>query len=91
MRPLCRHCQQKPANRPRRMCWTCYYTDGVRSLYPSTSKFARRGVRDRFGRQTLPEPTCTLPGSEGKLKVLESRARAGEELFHPRDSQHSLL
>lgn len=25
----CRHCQRKDACRPKRLCWTCYYTPGV--------------------------------------------------------------
>lgn len=39
---LCRHCQTKKANRPRGLCWPCYYTPGVKELYPSTSKYGRR-------------------------------------------------
>ena len=41
---LCRHCNRRPSNRPRGLCWTCYYTPGLRDQYPSTSKFGRRGV-----------------------------------------------
>lgn len=39
---ICRHCQKVRANRPRGLCWGCYYTPGVLELYPSTSKFAKR-------------------------------------------------
>ena len=52
---LCRHCQKVRSNRPRGLCWSCYYTPGVRDLYPSTSKFARRGVSDFCGKARLPE------------------------------------
>lgn len=36
---ICRHCSKFKANRPRGLCWKCYYTPGVRDLFPSTSKF----------------------------------------------------
>ena len=42
----CRHCHRVESNRPRGLCWSCYYTPGVRGQYPSTSKYARRGVSD---------------------------------------------
>ena len=38
MKPLCRHCQKKPANRGRGLCWACYYTPGVKELYPVAAK-----------------------------------------------------
>lgn len=42
---MCRHCGQRKANRPRGLCWRCYYAPGVKALYPSTSKHAP-GKRD---------------------------------------------
>lgn len=42
----CRHCRAGKVNRPRGLCWNCYYTPGVKALYPVTSKFAAK-----------PEPT----------------------------------
>jgi hypothetical protein len=84
---LCRHCQKVKANRPRGLCWSCYYTPGVRDLYPSTSKFARRGVSDFNGRTRLPaEPTSALPGTPEKVAVLMERARQGVSLWHPLDA-----
>jgi hypothetical protein len=83
---LCRHCQKVKSNRPRGLCWTCYYTPGVRDLFPSTSKFARRGVRDFNGRTRTPEPTDALPGTSAKVAVLEERARLGLALWHPLDA-----
>jgi hypothetical protein len=84
---LCRHCQQSNVNRPRGLCWTCYYTPGVRELYPSTSKFARRGVGDYNGRSPLPAlPTPALPGTSEKVTVLEERARMRQSLWHPNDA-----
>jgi hypothetical protein len=84
---LCRHCQKVKSNRPRGLCWSCYYTPGVRDLYPSTSKFARRGVRDFNGKARLPEPTSALPGTPEKVAVLELRARLGQQLWHPLDAR----
>jgi hypothetical protein len=84
---LCRHCQCVQSNRPRGLCWSCYYTPGVRDLYPSTSKFARRGVSDFIGRSRQPaRPTRALPGTPEKVAVLEERARLGMSLWHPLDA-----
>ena len=90
MVPLCRHCQKVKSNRPRGLCWSCYYTPGVRELYPSTSKFARRGVADFNGRATLPEPTEALPGSLEKVHVLEERARLGQQSCGIRSTRNSI-
>ena len=84
---FCRHCGQARVNRPRGLCWSCYYKPGVRDLYPSTSKFARRGVCDFNGRCVLPPaPTDALPGTEDKVRVLEERARMRQSLWHPEDA-----
>lgn len=43
---ICLHCHKNKVNRPRGLCWTCYYTPGVRELFapgsgnPKTAKFA---------------------------------------------------
>lgn len=74
-------------NRPRGLCWNCYYTPGVLPLYPSTSKFARRGVGNHTGERPLPVPTTEEPGTEEKMAVLAQRAEAGLALFHPEDSR----
>lgn len=85
---LCRHCNRVRSNRPRGLCWSCYYKPGVRDQYPSTSKFARRGVKDFNGRVALPPaPTRALPGSPDKVAVLEQRARLGQALWHPDDAR----
>ena len=85
---LCRHCRKANANRPRGLCWCCYYTPGIRALYPSTSKFARRGVGNFNGRAKLPPfATSALPGTPEKVVVLQERARLGVSLWHPLDAQ----
>ena len=72
----CRHCQKSKVNRPRGLCWSCYYKPGVRDQYPSTSKYARRGVGNFCG--SAPLPTCSTtaaPGSEEKIAILAQRAQ----------------
>jgi hypothetical protein len=65
----------------------CYYRPGIRELYPSNSKFARRGIIDFNGRIRLPlYATRALPGTPEKIAVLEERARLRQELFHPDDA-----
>lgn len=86
---LCRHCNQKKANRPRDLCWACYYTPGIRDLYPPTSKFARRSDRGNTNSDSpLPaEPTAAPPGSKDKMRVMVARVIRGESLFHPADQK----
>jgi hypothetical protein len=84
---LCRHCNHVNSNRPRGLCWSCYYTPGVRDLYPSTSKFARRGIGDFNGTVPMAEmATAALPGSPEKVAILEERARRRQRLWHPADA-----
>jgi hypothetical protein len=84
---ICRHCQRAKANRPRGLCWSCYYRPGVRDLFPSTSKFARRGVADFYGHTVLANaPTGARPGTPEKVAILEERARLGVSLWHPLDA-----
>jgi len=83
----CRHCSHGKVNRPRGLCWHCYYTPGRKDLYPSTSKYARRGVGSFTGTRPLPVPTTAVPGTPEKFAVLEERARLGESLFHPADAR----
>jgi hypothetical protein len=83
---LCCHCQKKKQNRPRGLCWTCYYGPGIRALHPSSSKFARHGILDKNGGVPLPHrPTAAVPGSEAKIQVLMERAQLQQALFHPED------
>ena len=85
--PICRHCGRAKVNRPRGLCWTCYYKPGVSDQYPSTSKYARRGEGNFCGNAALPTtPTKAPPGSAEKLSVLAERARLKQALWHPDDA-----
>src|SRR5438552_3173087 len=87
---VCRHCSRCKVNRPRGLCWSCYYTPGVKERYPSTSKYARRGVGNFNGNAPLPDvPTTAVPGTREKLAVLAERARSRQAMFHPADATYA--
>jgi len=84
---LCRHCQRAKVNRPRGLCWSCYYRPSVRDRYPVTSKYARRGIGDFYGWPIdPPEPTKAPPGTPEKVAILEQRALRRQALWHPKDA-----
>ena len=81
---LCRHCDRNPVSRSRGLCWSCFYTPGVRERYPPDDN-NKRGLG--MGRKRLPcEPTGAVPGSPEKIRVLMNRAACGQELFHEQDA-----
>jgi hypothetical protein len=85
---LCRHCRLYGATRPRGLCWTCYYTPGLREGYApeGDQRFSRRGNGTaNLAPPVPPEPTDALPGTPEKVAVLEERARLGLALWHPDD------
>jgi hypothetical protein len=84
---LCRHCQNAPVSRPRKLCWSCFYTPSVRDLYPITSKFGWRGPGNFYGEAPLPPfATRATPGSAEKIALLTQRAQQRQQLFHPADA-----
>lgn len=87
-RPLCRHCSAKRVNRPRGLCFPCFYAPGVRDLYPSTSKYSNRGYGNFAGLGLMPvAPTTAAPGSPEKVAVMEERAKRGERVNHAADAR----
>lgn len=80
----CCHCHKKKATRPRRLCWRCYYTHGVRNLYPVCPL-----KKPIVGRE-LPQPTLTLPGTEAKIEVMSQRMTDEQYLHHPDDAKLNL-
>jgi hypothetical protein len=87
-RPMCRACGVLRACRPRSLCWAHYYDPAVRAQFPSTSRFANRGLAALdYERPLPPQPTSALPGTPEKVAVLEERALLGFGLWHPDDPQ----
>jgi hypothetical protein len=88
MIPVCKHCRTNKVNRPRGLCWNCYYAPGVRDQYPSTSKYARRGEGNFNGNAPFDaEPTTHAPGTPEKMAVMAQRAKRKLALWHPLDAQ----
>jgi len=59
----------------------------VRDRYPSTSKYARRGVGNFNGRTALPPlPTGAMPGTPEKVAIMAERARNHQSLWHPEEA-----
>ena len=80
-RPLCGHCGWRVVSRARHLCFACSRDSDVRALYPSTSKFGRRGLGTGNQQCPLPpEPTDAIPGTPAKVAILEERARLGFSL-----------
>ena len=53
MIPICKHCRKSKVNRPRGLCWGCYYTPGVKDhapldfqICPAWGRELRRSSRD---------------------------------------------
>ena len=85
----CKHCGRSKVNRPRGLCWVCYYLPGVRDRYESGSKYARRGVANITGNRPAPaEPTDAPPGSDAKLAILAMQAKQKVALWHPKDARY---
>jgi hypothetical protein len=90
MKKRCRHCRKSLISRPRGLCWSCYYTPGVREKFPTTSKYGRRGVGNFYGSPPRPfAPTGAHPGSAEKIAVLAERVRLQQELWHPDDASYA--
>ncbi len=86
---MCRACHRNKCNRPAGLCWRCYYTPGIRRLFPSQSKFARKQKKEEdttWPAKLPPEPTTALPGSIEKMLVLADRAAKRFLLHHPEDA-----
>lgn len=85
---ICRHCQSKFVNRPKGLCFSCYYTPGVRGLYRSQSKFGKHGIGLGNAPKPAAGPTGCLPGTLRKMVVMRRRAMAGQTIWHPLDARH---
>jgi hypothetical protein len=83
---ICRHCCKNKVNRPRGLCWGCFYAPGVRDLYPSTSKRGQHSHDNYGGHAPPPTATNSLPGSPAKMAVLSERLTLEVSLWHDRDA-----
>lgn len=87
MKPKCRHCKVRVGNRQKGLCWSCSLDDSVRSLYPTTSKYGRRGV-GLVAMKGSTTPTVYEAGSDEKIAIMAERAAAGLPLFDPSDKPY---
>lgn len=82
----CRHCNARVVRRPRGLCWGCYYTPGVKELYPTDPKHGKRAADDTVNPADPPSgPTAARQGTAEKIEELARRAARREGLFHPGD------
>lgn len=86
MTKTCRNCGHPNVNRPRGLCWKCWHNVLIREQYASKNATFNR-VGGNVGYTVAPAafPTYSKPGSEGKIAVMEERARLGQCLWHPDD------
>ena len=60
-RPPCKHCGQKPAIRPRGLCWHCFEDLAIRALYPSRSDLRCPVCYGRLPSSPSQRHTCVDP------------------------------
>lgn len=83
---ICRHCNERMANRPLGLCYRDYENKEVRRQYQTVCKFGRRApVEDFNGNAPLPEPCDCNPGSEEKIAVLARRVELRQSLHCPQE------
>lgn len=88
-RRLCVHCCARVVSRPRGLCWPCFHSPGVRSLYAIATN-SRPGHGLGVANEVLPaSPTDARPGTPEKVAVMQARAMAGQILSHPDDATFS--
>lgn len=87
----CRHCGRAKVNRPRGLCWSCYYTHGVRDKYEAETIGPGRGILSTSAVLPLAPRPCPFPaGSEERIQCYADRAAAGYAIFHPDDHVHKV-
>lgn len=85
MAQSCEHCGKSGWNYARGLCRKCWERPETRKKY-AKSKYAVNPSQYRSG--IVRKPTVlalAIPGSEDKIRMLEARVAAREELFHPMD------
>ncbi len=85
----CRHCQKKRVNRPLGLCWSCYYTPGVRVQYGGQASLEKR---DDYSQSKTPRQTLSsLPGSTERIRALRERVLRGEATWRKGDAGFGTL
>jgi len=67
--PMCLHCQKIKANRPRGLCWKCYYDPVIQQQYPINSKYAELCLREPTEEElehTIAEQLPTMPSASAE-------------------------
>jgi hypothetical protein len=80
----CRHCCQYPIGRPRGLCWKCFYTPGVRELYPILPNPNRRRSRHYEPTEAeldamIAEQLPTMPPNDEDVEYRVNRTRRRKE------------
>jgi len=73
-------CTNKLRTGTGRICRQCYRNPIIRERFYPSPKPQRKYIRP------CKRPTFFLPGSEGKIQVLQERLSRGESLWHPQDA-----
>jgi hypothetical protein len=87
-RPKCKHCHLWLASYGRKgLCHKCGNTPSICKRYSPVSKYGRRGNGSGRGGDKIPgSPTKAIPGTEGKILVMQQRVIQKTVLFHPQDA-----
>lgn len=83
----CKHCLTRQCCPGRPLCHACRLDPAIRELFPTASKFGRRGVGAGNVAPLEPAPTAAAPGSVEKVAVMEARAERGEAIFSELDQK----
>ncbi len=82
----CLNCWSTARVYARGLCGSCYFNLEIRSRFPCRAGGVKSASVGNHYRPQAAEPTNELPGSEGKIRVLEQRVADGRALWHPDDA-----
>ena len=88
----CVHCRRVTSICCRRLCFICYYDPKIIKLYPikNPKHRPRRGLGIIDQSKPAKKPTAYKCGSNKKIRVMAKRAKANQELHHPKDSLYRI-
>ena len=88
---MCKHCGKTSgklsAPGRRGLCQLCHRNTAIRTRYAAAPHTRHgNGTGSPKGERQLPaSSTAVVPGSPAKILVLQARAQAGQQLWHPLD------